>query len=128
MMYRFSKRLALAAGLVLPIGETWRRWGALWDYPPAYLDDLFIGAFFLYALWVGRTESAVATRTLCAAYGFAFAIALLPLAASIASIQRPDPAGVSGGTAVVAKTIMMALAIAGLVGALRGPATNGSSS
>jgi hypothetical protein len=44
-MYRFSEMLAWVAGIVLPVGETLRRWGTWWDVPPAYLDDLLIGAF-----------------------------------------------------------------------------------
>ena len=56
-MYRFSQRLAWLAGVVLPVGETLRRWGTWWDYPPAYLDDVLIGACLLAAAVVSRRDS-----------------------------------------------------------------------
>jgi len=57
-MYRFSERLAVVAGIVLPVGETLRRWGSLWVQPWAYLDDIFIGAFFARRLTIGSTRAA----------------------------------------------------------------------
>ena len=51
-MYRFSERLAWVAGVVLPVLETVRRWGTWWEFPPAYLDDLLIGGFFLVGAWM----------------------------------------------------------------------------
>lgn len=48
-MYRFSQRLAWVAGVVIPLGETLRRWGTWWEVPSAYLDDVVIGVFLLVA-------------------------------------------------------------------------------
>ena len=42
-MYAFARRLAWLAAFALPLGETWRRWGALWVQPTAYLDDIVAG-------------------------------------------------------------------------------------
>ena len=58
-MYRFSERLAWVAGVGLPVLETIRRWGTWWEFPPAYLDDVLIGAFFLAGAWVSRRNAAV---------------------------------------------------------------------
>src|SRR5262245_9750280 len=57
-MYRFSQRLAWIAGVVLPVGETFRRWGTWWDVPAAYLDDVVIGIFLLAGAWMSRQGQA----------------------------------------------------------------------
>jgi hypothetical protein len=49
LLWSFSKGLALVAGVVLPMGETIRRWGTWWHSPMAYVDGLLIGGFFLLA-------------------------------------------------------------------------------
>src|SRR5215831_9712505 len=119
-MYRFSERLAVVAGIVLPIGETLRRWGSLWVQPWAYLDDVFIGAFFLVAVWMSRRRPGVGERCLSAAYGFACAIGCGSLALALTELDRTDPSGVSNSTAAAVKAVMLALGIVGLVGAVRG--------
>ena len=122
-MYRFSRRLAWVAGVVIPLGETLRRWGTWWDVPAAYLDDVVIGAFFLCGAWMSRRSSPVGVRCLAAAYGCACGIGLLSLVFGVTSMDQTDPAGVSGVTAVIVKVVMVSLGFAGLVGALRGPET-----
>jgi hypothetical protein len=42
-MLTFARRLAWIAAFALPIVEPWRRWGALWVRPVAYLDDGVMG-------------------------------------------------------------------------------------
>jgi len=120
-MYRFSERLAWTAGIVLPAGETLRRWGTWWEFPPAYLDDVLIGVFFLLGAWMSRRNRASGQRYLTAAYGFACGIGSMNLAIDMVDIDRIDPTGVSGTTAVIVKAVMIGLAWAGLVGALRDP-------
>lgn len=119
-MYRFSERLAVVAGVVLPVGETFRRWGSLWVYPWAYLDDVFIGACFLTAAWMSRRRPLIGERYLSAAYGFACAIGCGSLASTLNTIEQTDPSGVSGTTAAVVKAALLALGLVGLAGALRG--------
>ena len=46
----------------------------------------------------------------------------MSLTTNIATIEQPDPSGVSGAVAVGVKTLMMLLGFAALAGALRGPA------
>jgi len=119
-MYRFSQWLAWIAGVVLPVGETWRRWGTWWDYPPAYLDDVFIGAFLLVAAAMTKRSPQAGRPWLAGAYGFAVGIGLMNLATTLSTLEQPDPSGVSGATAATIKAVMVALAIAGLVGSLLG--------
>lgn len=118
-MFTFARRLAWIAGVLLPIGETWRRWGSLWVQPVAYVDDLVMGALFLVgAAMAGR--GARGARWLAAAYGCALGVMSLSLVAGIGSMSQSDPSGVSGVAAVVVKVAMTALVIAGLVGAIFG--------
>ncbi|MGH9309842.1 MAG: hypothetical protein ACRD1U_10740 [Vicinamibacterales bacterium] len=119
-MYRFSERLAWIAGVLIPAGETARRWGTWWDFPPAYLDDVLIGVFFIAGAIASRRAEEAGPRWLAASYGFACGIGFMSLATNIVYIDRPDPTGASGLTAVVVKAVMMALGVAGLGGALRG--------
>jgi len=125
-MYQFSRRLAWVAGVVIPLGETLRRWGTWWDVPTAYLDDVVIGAFFLFGAWTSRRSSPVGTRCLAAAYGCACGIGLLSLVFGVTATNQVDPAGVSGMTALIVKVVMVSIGFAGLVGALRGPETTSS--
>ena len=103
-----------------------RRWGTWWDVPAAYLDDVVIGAFFLFGAWMSRHGSPVGTRCLAAAYGCACGIGFLSLIFGVTAMNQTDPAGVSGMTALIVKVAMVALGLAGLVGALRGPETEHS--
>jgi hypothetical protein len=119
-MYRFSERLAVVAGIVLPVGETLRRWGSWWVNPWAYLDDVFIGAAFLVGAWMSRRRPGIGDRCLSAAYGFACAIGCGSLALTLSEIDRTDPSGASGTTAAVVKGVMLILGVIGLAGALRG--------
>lgn len=119
-MYTFSEHLARVAGVVLPVGETLRRWGTWWVSPWAYLDDLFIGAFFLAGAWMSRRRHPAGERYLSAAYGFACAIGCSSLAATLAEIDRTDPSGVTGATAAIVKTVMLCVGVVGLIGALGG--------
>jgi hypothetical protein len=120
-MYKFSERLAWTAGVALPLGETLRRWGTWWVFPPAYFDDVLIGMFFLAGAWMSRRGGTAGPRCLAAAYGCACGIGLMSLATAITYIDQPDPTGVSGLTAVLVKAVMVGLGVAGLTGALGGP-------
>jgi ammonia channel protein AmtB len=71
-----SRRLAYFFGAATPIAETVRRWGTLWDNPPAFLDDYLLGAFLLAGAWATRRRgSARAVSLLAAAWGFASGMA-----------------------------------------------------
>lgn len=118
-MYKFSEKLAWVAGVVLPVGETLRRWGTWWDAPMAYVDDLLVGLFFLLAAWASRRAQASGGRWLAASFGFGCGMGYSSLASAVENINRLDPSGASGTTAAAVKACMLALGVVGLVGAVR---------
>lgn len=119
-MYRFAERLAWVAAVVLPAGETLRRWGTWWDVPFAFVDDWLIGLFFLLAAWMCHRRHPSSPRVLAASFGFGCGMGYASLASSLEALDRTDPSGVSGMTAVVVKSLMLLFGALGLVGALRG--------
>lgn len=115
----FARRLALVAGIVLPAGETVRRWHQLGDPQmlSAWLDDWLIGAFLLYGAWrVGR-DATTGQASLAAAWGFALALAIGSFLTGV--FGGADPTGWPRGVVVAIKAVMLALAIAALVSVLR---------
>lgn len=119
-MLASSYRVARVAGIVLPVGETLRRWGTWWDAPPAYLDDVIIGAFLLLAAWTYARDQRVGQRYLAAAWGFGCGMGYVSLYSSIENIDATDVSGFSGTVAVVVKAAMVLLGLVCLIGALRG--------
>lgn len=71
-----SRRLAYVFGVLTPLAEVVRRWGTWWVNPPAFLDDVLIGAFLLAGAWATRRTSGSGRRAvLAAAWGFACGMA-----------------------------------------------------
>jgi hypothetical protein len=115
----FARRLALVAGVVLPVGETIRRWHQMGDPRLlfAWLDDWLIGAFLLYGAWrVGR-DPVSGQASLAAAWGFTLAIATGSFLTGV--FGDADPTGASRTVVVAIKGVMLALAIGALVSVLR---------
>jgi hypothetical protein len=76
-----SRRLAYVFGVLTPLAETLRRWGTWCVYPPAFLDDFFIGAFLVAGALATREASSVRGRALlAAAWGFACGMAYSSIA------------------------------------------------
>ena len=121
MTLAFSRRLAIFGGVVLPIGETARRWHQLGD-PLIWLtwaDDIVIGGFLLYGAWRAGRDAAAGRPVLAAAWGFACGLGYASFVFSLLTAETVDPSGFSMQTAVAVKGVMLALGIVGLVGALR---------
>ena len=119
----FSRRLAIAAGVVLPLAETARRWDQLarvsiW---PFWLDDFAIGGFLLYGAWKTRAGEASGVSTLAAAWGFACAMASDSFFGQLAELSQPDPSGLESSTVVAIKGVMLLVAITALIVTLRQP-------
>ena len=74
---RFSRRLAMLAGILLPAVETARRWHQLGDIRLfwAWFDDYAVAAFLLYAAWRMGKDAVHGHRVLAAAWGVACALA-----------------------------------------------------
>jgi hypothetical protein len=120
MMRSFSRRLAIVAGILLPIAETVRRWDQLGDLRiwPFWLDDWAIGGLLLYGAWRTRQDVAAGRPVLAAAWGFACGMGYASFFSQLAMIDRPDPSGASPVAVVAVKGVMLAVAIAALVATL----------
>lgn len=122
---RFSRGLAIVAGVLLPIGETVRRWHQLSDIrmAPAWLDDWIIGLFLLYGAWRTRGSDFSGRAVLTAAWGFACGLAYCSFFMQLTSLGQPDPSGISSVKVVAVKGVMFAVAIGALVATLRAKKT-----
>jgi hypothetical protein len=116
---RFARGLAVVAGVVLPIGETIRRWHQLSDPRLlwAWLDDYAIGAFLLYGAWRAGRDPVTGQVSLAAAWGFTLAEALGSFFFGV--FGDPDPTGAPRGVVVAIKGTMLLFAVAALVSVLR---------
>jgi hypothetical protein len=121
MTLEFSRRLA-RLGIIPPVLETIRRWHQLRDISvwPFWLDDVLIGGFLLYAVWVMERDSIKGRRFLSAAWGFACGMAYLSFFDQIAALGKPDPAPISAGWVAAVKGLFLSLSMLGLVGSLHG--------
>ena len=121
MTLAFSRRLAIAGGIILPLGETARRWHQLGD-PRMWLpwfDDIAIAGFLLYGAWRTRHDAS-GRPILAAAWGFACGLGYASFVFSLLTPETVDASGFSMQVAVAVKGVMLAAGIAGLIGALRG--------
>ena len=93
MNITFSRRLAIIIGIILPIAETFRRWGT-GGFLPWWLDDYLIATFLLYAAWRNRKGAANDPRYLSAAWAFACGIGYMSFFGHLENIEQPDPASI----------------------------------
>jgi len=119
---RFSRYLAWAYGVLLPVLETVRRWSTWQEFPPALFDDYIAGGFLLYGAWeIGRDQPR-GRLLLAAAWGFTCGLAYSGFFGQIWRLQHnePDPAPIPSQWVAVIKGIGFALAILALILTLRG--------
>ena len=118
---RFSRALAWAGGVLLPVVETIRRWHQLGDprMLPFWLDDWIIGLFLLYGAWVTREDRESGRPTLAAAWGFACGMGYLSFFSDVMSGNSTDPSGLSSFAVAMIKGLMFGLAISALNATLR---------
>lgn len=90
-----SRRLAFAFGVIIPLLETIRRWG-VWGYPPAWLDDYFIGALLLVAAIKARNSRDIARARawLAGAWGFTAGIGYTSFFTHLEHIHQADPGNI----------------------------------
>lgn len=117
----FSRRLALAFGLLLPVAETIRRWHQLMAFTHliSWLDDVLLGALLLYAAWRMRRDTASGQRALSAAWGCACGMGYYSFFGQLFDMDRADPAPIPVTWVVAIKGAGFALAILALIGSLR---------
>ena len=121
MTIEFSRRLAIALGVLTPLAETVRRWGTWRDDPPALFDDYILGAFLLYGAWrVGR-DARGGQRFLAAAWAFTCGMAYLSFFGQLQRLRSGDvdPAPIASEWVAVIKGTGLVLAILALVMSLR---------
>ena len=120
---KFSRGLAIAGGIFLPIAETIRRWHQLGDITiwPAWLDDWCIGLFLLYGWWRTRHNFESGRASLAAAWGFACAMGYMSFFGQLMELDRGDPSGLPASNIVILKGVMLVAALVALVLTLRRP-------
>jgi hypothetical protein len=118
---RFSRVLALAFGVLAPVGETVRRWHTWQEFPPALVDDYLMGAFLLGGAWLVGRDFRRGQPVLAAAWGFTCGLAYGSFFGQWRKFQlgEPDPAPVPSLWVLVIKGVGFALAIAALIATLR---------
>jgi hypothetical protein len=93
MSLAFPRGLAVFYGVFLPIGETVRRWHQLKDVSmwPAWLDDILIGAFLLYAVWRLGRDKIAGQRWLASAWGCACGMGYFSFFGQRRASMKPIP-------------------------------------
>lgn len=121
MTLMFSRRLAVAFGVLLPIVETIRRWSQLGDVRvwPAWFDDVILGAFLLYGAWRAAKNMQTGQPYLAAAWGLTCGMAYGSFFGQLLRLSEPDPAPIPTVWVVGIKGIGFLLAIVALAGSLR---------
>ncbi len=96
MALNFSRRLAVALGVLAPAGETIRRWHTWREWPPNFFDDYLMGALLLYAAYVSWREPRRGQRYLAAAWAFAVGLGYASFFGHLRELlqdaRAPDPA------------------------------------
>lgn len=121
MTIEFSRRMAIVGGILVPLGETIRRWQT-WQQSPANLfDDYIMGAFLLYAAWRSGRNIESGQRFLAAAWAFACGLGYYSFFGQLKSLQAGeiDPAPIASEWILLIKGIAVALAVAALSASLK---------
>jgi hypothetical protein len=82
-------RLALALGILLPLGETVRRWGTR-DTFVFWIDDFIIGALLIFGAWQSRRRPEQGVRALAAGWGVAFGMLYPSFFTHLQTMAAPD--------------------------------------
>jgi hypothetical protein len=122
LRYPFSRRLAIAGGIVLPALETARRWkewpGPLDTWLP-WVDDYILGAALLIAALVGRPRWLTAAWGFCCGAGFGSTLGQLDAMLHPGSNPWLEPSGLGHGWAAAVKGALVLVGLVGLVASTR---------
>lgn len=118
---RFSRRIAVIFGILLPLAETVRRWGTWQEFPPALFDDYVSGAFLLYGAWRAGRGAHRGECVLAAAWGSFCGLAWASFFGQLHRLQlgEADPAPIPSGWVAAIKGVGFALGLVALVATLR---------
>jgi hypothetical protein len=121
MTITFSRRLAIAFGVLVPVAETFRRWDQLGDLSllPNWLDDYILGAFLFYGVYRTGKDVRSGRPFLAAAWGFTCGMGYLSFFGQLSRLHEPDPSSIPSSWIVTIKGVGLALGIIALAGSLR---------
>ena len=121
MTIEFSRRLAIAGGILVPLLETIRRWNTWQESPPNLFDDYIMGAFLLYGAWSTGKNVQGGQRFLAAAWAFACGLGYYSFFGQLKSLLSGeiDPAPISSEWVLLIKGIAVALAVTALMLSLK---------
>ena len=121
-MLRFSHWTAFAAGLALPILETYRRWDSFSNWP-LLLDEYVAAGLLLYAWRAGQGSLVYSRPYLMAAWAFVAGLAYMSFFGHLERRESVDISGFGTDFVLQVKGFGLALAVLGLIGAWRGGRT-----
>jgi hypothetical protein len=123
MTIEFSRRLAIAGGILVPLLETIRRWHTWQESPPNLFDDYIMGAFLLYGAWQAGKDVRTGQPYLAAAWAFACGLGYYSFFGQLKSLRSGeiDPAPISSEWVLLIKGIAVALAVIALLLSLKQP-------
>ena len=121
MTINFSRRLAIAGGILAPLAETIRRWSTWRENPANFFDDYLMGAFLLYGAWRTGRDVRGGQRYLAAAWAFACGLGYYSFFGQLNSwrLNVIDPAPISSGWVLLIKGVAVALALVALAASLK---------
>jgi hypothetical protein len=113
----FSRILAVAFGLFLPIAETVRRWSTWQERPSTLIEDYVLGALFLCAAWLPGRDFRRGQCFLAAVWGIGCGIGYGGFMGQLHRLQlgEPDPAPISSESVALIKGVMLSLGVAALI-------------
>lgn len=118
----FSRRLAIAIGVALLLGETMRLWGG---GPIAWgMDHYVMGVFLFFGAWRSRRYDSLGSRYLIAAWAFTCGVGYMNFVRHLERLHNSDPARVPNAWIAIGGVGVL-LCIVGLAASLRaqdGPA------
>jgi len=128
--FAFSRALAIIVGVITVLSEVARRRQQLLE-PAAvllWLDDMLLGGFLLYGAWRAGADAQSGRPSLTAAWGFMCGLAFYSFFEQVQRLAGPDRSGLAPVWVIVLKALLLAIGVAGLMGALRrdGSSPNGA--
>jgi hypothetical protein len=124
----FSRALAVAFGIFVPIAETIRRRNTWYEAPLTLFEDYVLASLILYGAWLVGRDFRRGQCFLAAALGAVCGVGYCSVVGQWQRIQlgEPDPAPIPSFWVLVIKVILFVLAIIALVATVkaRPPLTN----
>src|SRR5688572_10095266 len=116
----YSRSLAIAIGVLVPLAETIRRRSQLLQLNNFvyWFDDYILGAVLLYAAWKARRNPLDGQKYLSAAWGLATGALFLSTLSQLERLNGTDPSLMSPLTVAVVKAVLLIAALSGLVASL----------